>query len=78
MDLLLAIKNYVDKLIEYNYYPKQKISLGKIEKIAEKIYIGKYQKLSRYLPNDLTEERQIEFEILMNKIKEIVESETKN
>ena len=36
MDLLIAIKEYCDKLIEYNFYPKKKKpSLGKLEKYAD-------------------------------------------
>lgn len=75
MDLLLAIQNYVDKLIQHGYYPKKKPSLGKLEKIADLMMVGKFRKLSRYLPAGLDEVTQNEFEVLMDKIKEIVANE---
>ena len=78
MDLLLAISKYVTKLLEYGYYPKKKPSLGKLEKIADLIMAGKFRKLSRYLPEDISDDRRQEFEELMDSIKEIVKNEKTN
>lgn len=76
MDLLLAIKNYCDKLIEYDYYPKtKKPSVGKLEKMADLCMDRKFRKLSRYVPKDAPDMVKEEFELLMGKIKEIVENE---
>ena len=76
MDLLLAIKNYCNKLIEYGYYPKtKKPSVGKLEKMADLCMEGKFRKLSRYVPNDASDEVKAELEELMDKIKEIVKNE---
>ena len=76
MDLLLAIKNYCDKLIEHNYYPKaKKPSIGKLEKMADLCMEGKFRKLSRYIPKDAPNAIKTELELLMDKIKEIVENE---
>lgn len=79
MDLLIAIKNYCEKLIEYGYYPKaKKPSVGKLEKMADLCMAGKIRKLSRYIPdNAAAEEREI-LESLLEKIKEIVKDERKN
>lgn len=79
MNLLLAIQQYTNKLIEYGYYPKsKKPSLGKLEKMADLCYIGKYRKLSRYIPDDATEEQKQELNELLAKIKEICEDEKNN
>lgn len=76
MDLLLAIKNYCNKLIEYGYYPKtKKPSVGKLEKMADLCMVGKFRKLSRYVPKDASDEVKTELEELMDKIKEIVKNE---
>ena len=78
MDLLLAISKYVTKLLECGYYPKKKPSLGKLEKIADLMMAGKFRKLSRYLPDDISDDRRQEFEELMDNIKEIVKNEKTN
>lgn len=75
MDLLLAIKEYCDKLIEHNYYPKKRPSVGKLEKIADLMMAGKYRKLSRYVPTDADETIKKEFDNLMTRIKEIVKND---
>ena len=73
MDLLLAIKDYCAKLIEYGYYPKDKApSIGKLEKMADLCMDGKTRKLSRYVPKDASEEIKQEFDALMDKIKDII------
>lgn len=79
MDLLLAIKEYCDKLIEYDFYPKRKKpSLGKLEKMADQCIKGKFQKLERFVPSNATEEQTLELKTLMDKIKEVVYNETNN
>lgn len=76
MDLLLAIKNYCNKLIEFGYYPKaKKPSVGKLEKMADLCMAGKFRKLSRYIPSDANDENKAVLEELMDKIKEIVKNE---
>ena len=76
MDLLLAIKNYCNKLIEFGYYPKaKKPSVGKLEKMADLCMAGKFRKLSRYIPSNANDENRVVLEELMDKIKEIVENE---
>ena len=76
MDLLLAIKNYCNKLIEHGYYPEtKKPSVKKIKKMADLCMVGKFRKLSRYVPNDASDEVKAELEELMDKIKEIVKNE---
>lgn len=76
MDLLLAIKKYCDKLIEYGYYPKtKKPSMGKLEKMADLCMEGKIRKLSRYIPSNASEAEKAELDNLLNNIKEIVENE---
>ena len=76
MDLLIAIRKYVTKLMEYGYYPKQKKpSVGKLEKMADLCMVGKFRKLSRYIPDTATEEQKKTLEGLMNDIKEIVKNE---
>ncbi len=78
MDLLLAIQKYCDKLMEYKIYPKaKKPSLGKLEKMADLCYAGKYRKLSRYIPDDLDKEKKEELNALMAEIKEIVARDRK-
>lgn len=78
MDLLLAIQKYVDKLIEHGYYPKpKKPSLGKLEKMADLCMLGKYRKLSRYIPEDTDQKTKEEFEKMMENIKEICKNENK-
>ena len=79
MDLLLAVKEFCDKLIEYNFYPKRKKpSFGKIEKMADYCIRGKFQKLERLIPSNATEEQVLELKTLMDKIKEVVYNETNN
>lgn len=79
MELLLAIQNYCAKLIEYDFYPKnKKPSLGKLEKMADLCMSGKFRKLTRYVPNEASEEQKAELDILMDKIKEIVKNERNN
>ena len=39
---------------------------------------GKFRKLSRYLPEDISDDRRQEFEELMDNIKEIVKNEKNN
>ena len=79
MDLLLAIKQYVEKLMEYGYYPKaKKPSLGKLEKMADLCMAGKHRKLSRCVPSDADEAIKKELDELMKKIKEITKNENKN
>lgn len=76
MNLLLAIKNYCNKLIEFGYYPKtKKPSVGKLEKMADLCMAGKFRKLSRYIPNNANDENKAVLEELMDKIKEIVKNE---
>lgn len=76
MDLLYAIQQYCNKLIEHDYYPKsKKPSIGKLEKMADLCMAGKFRKLSRYVPENAEEPVKQELEDLMNKIKEIVENE---
>ena len=76
MDLLLAIKNYCNKLIEFGYYPKaKKPSVGKLEKMADLCMAGKFRKLSRYIPSNANDENRVVLEELMDKIKEIVKNE---
>ena len=76
MDLLLAIKNYCNKLIEFGYYPKaKKPSVGKLEKMADLCMAGKFRKLSRYIPSNANDENKAVLEELMDKIKEIVKNE---
>lgn len=76
MDLLYAIKQYCQKLIEYGYYPKKKSpSLGKLEKMADLCMEGKFRKLSRYVPEDASEEIKKELDAMMDSIKEIVKNE---
>lgn len=78
MDLLMAIKKYCDKLIEYGYYPKaKKPSLGKLEKMADLCMIGKFRKLSRYIPKDAPEEKKEELNSLLEEVKRIVKEEGK-
>lgn len=78
MDLLLAIQKYCDKLIEYGVYPKtKKPSLGKLEKMADLCYAGKYRKLSRYIPDAIEEEKKNILLALMEEIKEIVKRDKK-
>lgn len=78
MDLLLAIQKYCEKLMEYKIYPKaKKPSLGKLEKMADLCYAGKFRKLSRYIPNDLDKEKKEELNALMAEIKEIVARDRK-
>ena len=79
MDLLNAIKNYTDKLIEYGYYPKaKKPSLGKLEKMADLCMDGKIRKLSRYIPTEADEEQKKELNNLIQIIEEIVKNEKEN
>lgn len=76
MDLLYAIQQYCNKLIEHNYYPKsKKPSIGKLEKMADLCMEGKFRKLTRYVPEDADETVKQELNVLMDKIKEIVENE---
>ena len=78
MDLLLAIKQYCDKLIEYGYYPKsKKPSVGKLEKMADLCMEGKIRKLSRYIPKNINEDKKNELNSMIEKIKEIVENDKK-
>lgn len=78
MDLLLAIQKYCDKLIEYGVYPKnKKPSLGKLEKMADLCYAEKYRKLSRYIPEDIEEEKKTTLLSLMEDIKTIVKRDKK-
>lgn len=78
MDLLIAIQRYCEKLIEYKIYPKaKKPSLGRLEKMADLCYAGKYRKLSRYIPNDFDKEKKEELDALMAEIKEIVARDRK-
>lgn len=79
MDLLLAIKNYCDKLVEYGFYPKKKApSLGKLEKYADLMVAGKFQKLARYIPQDADKEQLATLTLLLEKIKEIANNELEN
>lgn len=79
MDLLLAIQKYCEKLAEYGFYPKKKKpSLGKLEKMADLCFMGKFRKLSRYVPDDATDEQKEELDNLMQSIKEIVKNEKDN
>lgn len=79
MDLLMAIKEYCDKLIEYNFYPKKKKpSLGKLEKYADLMINGKFQKLERYIPTTADKEQLSTLTLLMEKIKEIANNEREN
>ena len=79
MDLLLAIKEFCDKLIEYGLYPKRKKpSLGKLEKMADQCIKGKFQKLERFIPKETTKEQLAELSLLMDRIKEVVYNETNN
>lgn len=79
MELLLAIKNYCDKLIEYGFYPKKKKpSLGKLEKMADLCMAGKFQKLARYVPKNATGEQRGELAELLEKIREVVNNEKNN
>ncbi len=76
MDLLLAIKEYCNKLIEYGYYPKsKKPSVGKLEKMADLCMNGKIRKLSRYIPKNISEDKKEELESMIEKIKEIVKND---
>lgn len=76
MDLLLAIKDYCDKLMKYGYYPKtKKPSIGKLEKMADLCMENKFHKLSRYIPSNASDEVKAELNTLLNKIKEIVKNE---
>lgn len=76
MDLLIAIKEYCDKLIEYNFYPKKKKpSLGKLEKYADLMIDGKFRKLERYIPETADKEQLSTLTMLMEKIKEIANNE---
>ena len=76
MDLLLAIKDYCSKLMEYGYYPKtKKPSIGKLEKMADLCMAGKIRKLTRYIPNDATDEQKQELNNLIDKIKEIIKND---
>lgn len=76
MNLLLAIKRYMDSLIKYGYYPKKKKpSLGKLEQMADLCMLGKYKKLSRYVPKDAPEERREELSKMMDTIKEICKND---
>lgn len=76
MDLLMAIREYCDKLIEYNFYPKKKKpSLGKLEKYADLMINGKFQKLERYIPTTADKEQLSTLTLLMEKIKEIANNE---
>jgi len=78
MDLLIAIKQYCLKLIEYGFYPKTKApSVGKLEKMAELCFEGKYRKLSRYIPDSATDEQQKELIAMLDNIKEIVKKDKK-
>ena len=76
MELLLAIKKYVDKLIEYGYYPKnKKPSLGKLEKMADLCMAGKVRKITRYVPEDAPIEHKVELYNLSVDIEDIIEAE---
>lgn len=76
MDLLLAIKDYTNKLIEYGYYPKtKKPSIGKLEKMADLCMAGKERKLSRYIPKNAPDNIKAELNGLMNRIKGIIANE---
>lgn len=76
MELLVAIKRYVDKLYEYGYYPKdRKPSLGKLEKMADLCMAGKIRKLTRYIPLDAPLDRIEELNNLAHEIQSIVEAE---
>lgn len=75
MELLLAIQKYVNKLIEYGYYPKKKPSLGKLEKLADLCMAGKIRKLTRYVPKDAPIEHKLELYNLSVDIEDILEAE---
>lgn len=75
MDLLLAIQKYCDKLIEYGFYPHRRPSVDKLERMADLCMIGKFRKLSRFVPDTATKKQQEELDALMNSIKEIVKDE---
>lgn len=76
MDLLLAIRNYTDKLMEYGYYPKtKKPSIGKLEKMADLCYDGKIRKITRYIPKDAPSEIAEELNNLVKEIERIINEE---
>lgn len=76
MNLLMAVKQYVEALRKYGYYPKDKQpSIGKLEKLADLCWEGKERKLSRYIPEDASEEIKAEFNALMVNIMEIIKNE---
>lgn len=76
MDLLYAIQQYCNKLIEYGYYPKaKKPSLGKLEKMADLCVAGKIRKLTRYIPADAKPEEKEELGKLVDRIREILKNE---
>lgn len=79
MDLLIAIKKYIDALNKYGFYPKaKKPSLGKLEKMADLCMDGKIRKLSRYIPQNASKEQNEELMSLLQKIEEIVKNEKEN
>lgn len=76
MDLLIAIQKYCERLVAFGFYPKKKKpSLGKLEKLADLCMAGKFRKLSRFVPDDATEEQKEELDRLMKVIEEIVKNE---
>ena len=76
MDLLIAIQNYIAKLIEKGFYPKKKKpSLGKLEKMADLCMAGKIRKLSRYIPKNCPEELKKELFDMIDNIKEICKND---
>ena len=76
MNLLIAIQNYTNALIKYGLYPKnKKLSLGKLEKLADLCMNGKIRKLSRYIPSDISQEKEAELRHLLDIIEETVRND---
>lgn len=76
MELLKAIQDYINKLLEYGYYPKKKKpSIGKLERMADLCMDGKIRKITRYVPDTATEEEKDTLDTLIKKIEEIIKNE---
>lgn len=76
MELLKAIQDYINKLLEYGYYPKKKKpSIGKLERMADLCMDGKIRKITRYVPDTATEEEKDILDTLIKKIEEIIKNE---
>lgn len=77
MDLLLEIKQYLQKLKDLGIYDGE-IELGVLENFAEECYKHKYKKLTKYINAPLAPDIQKELKEHISRIKEIIKNENHN